>query len=258
MTTAAEYIAGWEGYSGVAYWDVNHWRIGFGSDTEGPERINVTQGMTTTKPRATQNLALRIPEFQAIASRAMGSDVWTQLTANQKIAITSLVYNYGRLPIKVTIADPEKTAASIAARQFDNDSVNQRRRLGEAAFFLTGDKKPTSKPVVVGTALTGGAATVFAIFTWYMHLGGLDRILVSLVFVQLLIILFLASELLSKKTAVTIMPMPPPTPDFATNLKSVIAERATVAANLASIDEKIMLAKQELKKTLDDLQELIK
>jgi GH24 family phage-related lysozyme (muramidase) len=137
VTTTAEFIAGFEGYAGRAYWDVNHWRVGYGSDTEGPEQNNVVEGMETTKPRALQNLMLRIPQYQHTAISAMGGEaVWEKLNENQQSAITSLVYNYGRLPIVVTPSDPEKTAAAIRALQGANGGVNRKRRLSEAAFYL--------------------------------------------------------------------------------------------------------------------------
>lgn len=142
MTTTAEFIAGFEGYAGRAYWDVNAWRLGYGSDTEGPDQVHVTEGMETTKARALQNLALRIPQFQQEAiygKTGMTRPVWDKLTENQKTAITSLVYNYGRLPIVITPSDPEKTAAAIRALQNANGGVNRKRRISEAAFYLTAD-----------------------------------------------------------------------------------------------------------------------
>jgi len=142
VTTTAEFIAGFEGYAGRAYWDVNAWRLGYGSDTEGPDQVHVTEGMETTKARALQNLALRIPQFQQEAiygKTGMTRPVWDKLTENQKTAITSLVYNYGRLPIVITPSDPEKTAAAIRALQNANGGVNRKRRISEAAFYLTAD-----------------------------------------------------------------------------------------------------------------------
>ena len=146
MTTAAEFIAGFEGYAGRAYWDVNAWRLGYGSDTEGPEKNPVTKGMTTTKERALQNLALRIPEFahEAVYGKTgMGADTWLGLTENQKTAVIDFVYNYGELRFIVYPNDAEKTAAGIKARQNDNGGVNRKRRLAEAALYLT-DAAPTA------------------------------------------------------------------------------------------------------------------
>jgi GH24 family phage-related lysozyme (muramidase) len=149
VTTTAEFIAGFEGFAGRAYWDVNAWRLGYGSDTEGPDQVHVTEGMETTKARALQNLALRIPQFQteAVYSKTgMGRDTWERLTGNQQTAITSLVYNYGRLPIIVTPSDPDKTAAAIRALQNANGGVNRHRRIAEAAFYLTPPVAAVTQP----------------------------------------------------------------------------------------------------------------
>lgn len=142
MTTTAEFIAGFEGYAGRAYWDVNAWRLGYGSDTEGPDQVHVTEGMETTKPRALQNLALRIPQFQQEAiygKTGMTRDVWDKLTENQKTAITSLVYNYGRLPVVITPSDPKKTSLAIGALRTANGGVNAKRRIQEAGLYLEPD-----------------------------------------------------------------------------------------------------------------------
>ena len=149
MTTTAEFIAGFEGYAGRAYWDVNAWRLGYGSDTEGPDQVKVTEGMETTKARALQNLTLRIPQFQTEAvygKTGMGRDTWEKLTENQKTAITSLVYNYGRLPIIITPSDTEKTAHAIGALRTANGGVNARRRIQEAGLYLTPDAGFAPKP----------------------------------------------------------------------------------------------------------------
>lgn len=152
MTTTAEFIARFEGFSARAYWDVNHWRLGYGSDTEGPEQSEVTENSTTTRERALQNLALRIPQFQAAAVSGtprypgMGTAAWGRLTDNQVSVITSLVYNYGHLPrsVLLAISDPKKVAASIDALGTANGGVNARRRRVEAEFYLTPDQVRSS------------------------------------------------------------------------------------------------------------------
>jgi GH24 family phage-related lysozyme (muramidase) len=152
MTTTAEFIAGFEGFGKRAYWDVNAWRLGFGSDTEGPDQIRVTQGMQTTRERALQNLAARIPEFQRIAIHAMGEEAWDALNEAQRTAITSIVYNYGRLPIHVDPSDPAKTADEIRALQTHNSGINRKRRLAEAEFYLRGEatyQVPESQPPTI-------------------------------------------------------------------------------------------------------------
>ena len=155
--STAEFIAGFEGFSAVAYWDVNHWRLGFGSDTEGPDEVTVVQGMTTTRERALQNLAKRIPQFQSVAKNAMGISVWNGLDENQKTAITSLVYNYGHLPILVRLNDPAKTAVAIRALGSANGGVNRKRRCKEADLYLTAVPAATATIIPAGTKKASGA-----------------------------------------------------------------------------------------------------
>ena len=132
--TAAEFIAQWEGFRAKAYWDVNHWRVGYGSDTEGPDQANVTRQTTTTRARALANLAVRIHRYEAVAIQKLGPETWGALSDNQRTALTDMVYNYGHLPIKVS-ADPKATAAAIRARGSDNGGVNRKRRLAEANLY---------------------------------------------------------------------------------------------------------------------------
>ena len=133
--TAAEFIASFEGFEAKAYWDVNHYRVGFGSDTEGPDQATVTRRTTTTRARATQNLTARIHRFEAEAIRTVGPKTWGALTDNQRTALTDLVYNYGHLPVRVS-ADPKTTAAAIRALQSQNGGVNKKRRIAEANLYL--------------------------------------------------------------------------------------------------------------------------
>ncbi|PWT71914.1 MAG: hypothetical protein C5B60_10295 [Chloroflexi bacterium] len=138
---------------------MNHWRVGYGSDTEGPGQTTVTAETTTTRDRARQNLVLRIRQFQAIAKQKMGAHVWAALNDNQKAAITSLVYNYGHLPIHVDADDPDATASHIKALRAANAGVNRKRRLKEAAMYLKPIGPPAIHPgpVIVGTGGTAGA-----------------------------------------------------------------------------------------------------
>ena len=146
MTTAAEFVAGFEGFQSPAAYDVNAWRLGYGSDTEGPDQIPVYQGMTTTRDRALANLALRIPAFQTTIAKQIGPSVWKALSPNQRIALTSIGYNYGGIPVnkatkqmrvKINLADPKATAAQITALGSDNGGINRKRRAKEAAMYLS-------------------------------------------------------------------------------------------------------------------------
>lgn len=161
MSTAEALIAKFEGFSSRAYWDVNAYRIGYGSDTEGPAQFRVTPDMTTTKLRAQQNLEARIPEFEAIASKACGAATWAALSDCQRAALISLTYNYGRLTVVIDPKDPAATAAKIKACGKDNRGINQKRRTQEANFYLHG-ATDGNQPKASGTAIIGaGSAASF-------------------------------------------------------------------------------------------------
>jgi|SRR5271166_3629907 len=134
---AAEFIARWEGFSARAYWDVNHWRIGFGSSTEGPMEIPVEHHSTTTYERAIQNLELRIGEFRYLVLRDIGTRKWSLLNPNQHVALIDICYNYGHVPIDVEPTELERTANAFIARATDNGGINARRRRAEAALYMT-------------------------------------------------------------------------------------------------------------------------
>jgi GH24 family phage-related lysozyme (muramidase) len=135
---AAAFIAKWEGFSARAYWDINHWRLGYGSSTEGPSEIPVTKDMTTTSERAQQNLALRVGAFRAICIAAATPRLWQFMSRNQQIALIDLCYNYGHIPIDLT-GSSETVAGRIARRGTDNGGINAKRRQAESSLYLTKD-----------------------------------------------------------------------------------------------------------------------
>lgn len=139
---AANFIAFFEGFISTARWDVNAYRLGFGSDTEGPDQFKVTAGMTTTRGRALQNLALRIPVFEAVIIKQIGIDRWTSLSDSTKVALLDFTYNYGRLTTNVANAASVDTLAdevlAVEAREGDNGAINAKRRHAEAAMIVSG------------------------------------------------------------------------------------------------------------------------
>jgi GH24 family phage-related lysozyme (muramidase) len=135
---ASGFIAYWEGFEGVATWDVNAYRLGFGSDTEGPEETPVKKGMVTTRPRALQNLAIRIPKFAAVCEKQL-SDLWPKLGVSTQVACIDLAYNYGEIPATILSAfltDGVAVADAIRRHDSDNSSVNRDRRAAEAGLVI--------------------------------------------------------------------------------------------------------------------------
>lgn len=150
---ALDLIRGFEGYRDTPYWDVNAYRTGYGSDTiTAPDGsvVRVTPGMTTTRADAERDLSRRVnTEFAPIAARAVGASVWGSLSEPQRAALTSIAYNYGRIPESVSRAfsgGPEAVAEAIRALGAHNDGINAGRRSKEADIFLSASA-PEGEPV---------------------------------------------------------------------------------------------------------------
>ena len=141
---AIQTVKDFEGFRAKAYWDVNAYRAGFGSDTvtRADGRIEkVTQDTVVTLADANRDLARRIGEFQAAIIGQIGPDRWSQFTQEQQAALTSIAYNYGSLPDRimeaVTTGTVQDIATSIGRLAGDNGGVNETRRMREAAAFGT-------------------------------------------------------------------------------------------------------------------------
>jgi GH24 family phage-related lysozyme (muramidase) len=138
----ADLIEQFEGFLPTAKWDVNAYRCGYGSDTEGPEQRKVTKGMTTTRERAFANLEARMPQFEAVIVKQVGAAEWDKLPTEAKAALLSMGYNYGDLPDNVaaevkTGASLALIAAAVLSHAGDNKGVNAKRRAIEAQDIRT-------------------------------------------------------------------------------------------------------------------------
>ena len=140
---AAEVIRGFEGFRATPYYDVNAYRVGFGSDTitlsDGTIQ-QVVQGMTVSVADANRDLLRRITtEFMPIAVAAAGESRFSSFTPQQQAALTSIAYNYGEIPDRIAAAvrsgTTQEIAAAIQGLAGDNGGVNRNRRLQEAALF---------------------------------------------------------------------------------------------------------------------------
>ena len=136
---AADFIAHYEGFRTHAYWDVNHWRIGFGSDTMGATMIPVKKGSTENKADAIENLQLRIPRFIGVITTQIGKLSWMKLSQNEQVALIDIAYNYGHLPHSVVWAcshgDRVAISNAVLTHEHDNKSINEARRKAEAALI---------------------------------------------------------------------------------------------------------------------------
>lgn len=136
-------IQGFEGYRSDPYWDVNHHRAGYGSDTvtmpDGTVK-EVQPGMSVTQEDAQRDLTRRVGDYQSKIKDSIGEEAWNKLTPQARASLTSVAYNYGHLPYRVQTAaasgDLGNLASAISGLSADNNGVNAKRRQAEANNVL--------------------------------------------------------------------------------------------------------------------------
>lgn len=154
----------YEGFRSNAYWDVDHWRVGFGSDTYTDANggvHGVTQNTIVSPQDAERDLTRRIGETQSKIVTQVSPQAWGALPRNTQAALTSMAYNYGMLPFDVTAAvrgggGPAAISAAIMNHRGDNGGVNSKRRMEEATV-ANGGAIPSGLPFVTPGARPGEA-----------------------------------------------------------------------------------------------------
>ena len=144
-----------EGFKDEAYWDVDHYRVGYGTDTlydESGKPIEVTQNTVVSKEQALKSLRKRITEdFVPIIKNSLG-DSWDGLSDHAKAATVSITYNYGRVPERIKEAlksgDNNEIANAILKLADDNDGVNEKRRIMEAELVKLAEAQKKNKSLV--------------------------------------------------------------------------------------------------------------
>lgn len=126
-----------EGFRETPYWDVNAWRIGYGSDTvtlADGSHVPVTQGMKITREDAERDLNYRLTEREGAQARQQVGAAWDNLNGNVQAALQSVAYNYGSLPNNVVKAvqsgDMEQVASAV-----EGLAANKTRRKREASII---------------------------------------------------------------------------------------------------------------------------
>lgn len=139
VTGAAGLIRKEEGFRTDAYWDVNAFRVGYGSDTvtRADGKVEkVTKDTVITQADADRDLNRRLGEFTVVAAKAVGQETWDALPANVQAGLVSVAYNYGRLPKSVVEAVKTGDANVIASAVGDLPDNPQRR--GREADIIRG------------------------------------------------------------------------------------------------------------------------
>lgn len=152
---AVSLLRKFEGFRSGTYWDVNAHRVGYGSDTitrADGSVSRVKQGDTVSRADAERDLSRRVAEFERTAATKVGAG-WATLPGNVKAALTSITYNYGRLPANVAAAaqsgDAESIAKAVEALKWHNNGVNAKRRQEEANIIRGTENVPPSEPRTV-------------------------------------------------------------------------------------------------------------
>lgn len=141
-TAAAAMIRKFEDFRSRAYWDVNAWRAGFGSDTftraDGSVG-RVSRETAVSLEDAERDLTRRLREFDKVIERQIGAATFEGLSPAKRTALEDIAYNYGSLPSRILPAlksgDDAEIARAIRALAEDNGGINRARRMAEADLF---------------------------------------------------------------------------------------------------------------------------
>lgn len=119
LAAAKAFLVEVEGFQPTGRMDVNANRAGFGSDTvtlDDGTIVKITEGMRVSVEDATRDLNRRLTtEFIPIVQRAVGADVFAKLLPQQQAALTSIAYNYGKIPESVANAVKTGVTADVVA-----------------------------------------------------------------------------------------------------------------------------------------------
>lgn len=144
---AVDMLREFESFRTGTYWDVDHHRVGYGSDTittaSGQVR-SVKAGDTVTRADADRDLERRTGALERTAAAKAGAG-WNELPAGARAAVVSVAYNYGEAhdrlkPLWAAAAKGDAGAVADVIESFagDNGGTNRSRRLQEAETARTG------------------------------------------------------------------------------------------------------------------------
>ena len=149
-----QFIIDREGWQPKGTWDVNAFRAGYGSDTitlEDGRVVSIREDMPVTREDADRDIDRRLTtEFMPRARNSISPQVYDSLDADTLAVVTSLAYNFGRIPQSVVEAfntgDKDAVADSIEGLRSSNPGLNKRRQI-EAdmvrnSLFMSPDAQP--------------------------------------------------------------------------------------------------------------------
>ena len=132
ISQSVDILKKFEGFSSKAYWDVNAYRIGYGSDTitySNKTFRKVKSNDNISRDQADLDLARRIPEFEKVIIRQVGADAWNKLPDQAKAGLISFAYNYGSIA-KQSLRDAIKTGnLNLIADTLISSTINDNQKL---------------------------------------------------------------------------------------------------------------------------------
>lgn len=146
---AAKILRQEEGFSTTAYWDVNAWRVGYGTEFKANQGNAYNKDSTITREEAENQLVkYDLPRFEERILYQVGKKYWNALNDNVKAALLSVAYNRGSLTKALTTAAQSGDTNQIARTIEQTDAeTHGARRQREAQLVLTKDTKIESLPV---------------------------------------------------------------------------------------------------------------
>lgn len=143
VETTASVLRELEGFKEKPYYDVNAFRAGYGSDTyttADGQIIPVTKGSRVSREDAERDLNRRIRDEFGARARTAAGEAWDTYNPLQKAALTSIAYNYGSIPDRISdevrSGDPQRVATAIMSLADDNEGINKKRRIKESEMML--------------------------------------------------------------------------------------------------------------------------
>lgn len=146
-----ELLKAYEGFKSEAYQDAKGiWTIGYGSTYVDGKKVK--KGDKITQGKALQQKKDDILRFKNIIIGQIGQKTWNGFDLDTKAVLTSIAYNYGRLPDKIInsvksgdkkrmhpfLIDKKRMASAIRDLSSHNKGINRWRREDEAMVLQTG------------------------------------------------------------------------------------------------------------------------
>lgn len=162
-TYGAELLKKYEGFTARATWDVNAYRLGYGSGTitldNGTYR-KVVKGDVTNQANALKDLQRRLKEFEKKVSKKVGAEYWNPLNYKVKAALLSLAYNYGNITKKAIIEAIKTGNNKLIAEAVVKSTYNDNQKLSEGVRNALRKRRKKEADIIAAAPQSSGSGIV--------------------------------------------------------------------------------------------------